>query len=128
MKARLNTWWIVMAAISQGMLPVSVNNDAVANPRNVETIVYTTLRPPNWDIFLFDESAASPRRLTNHPAPDYDAVFSPDGEWVVFKLPGTGNANLSHSSSRPAIYINSLTTRAWTTRLHSRWTEDRWPL
>ena len=94
MKARVNTWWIVLAAICQGMLPVSANDDAVTTSRNVETIVYTTLRPPNWDVFLFDEGAASPRRLTDHPALDYNAVFSPDGEWVVFTSERTGNPEL----------------------------------
>lgn len=60
----------------------------------VEGIVYTTLRPPNWDIYLFEEPGAPPRPLTFDPALDYNAVFSPDGQWVVFTSERTGNADL----------------------------------
>lgn len=60
----------------------------------VEAIVYTTLRPPNFDIFLFEEPEAAPRRLTDDDATDYNAVFSPDGRWVVFTSERTGNADL----------------------------------
>jgi Tol biopolymer transport system component len=60
----------------------------------VEAIVYTTLRPPNWDIYLFDKPTGAPRRLTDDPALDYNAVFSPDGRWVVFTSERTGNTDL----------------------------------
>lgn len=60
----------------------------------VETVVYTTLRPPNWDIFLFDEPEGPPRRLTDHPALDYNAVFSPDGRWLVLTSERVGGADL----------------------------------
>lgn len=60
----------------------------------VEAIVYTSLGPPNWDIYLFDGTAAEPRRLTDDPARDYNAVFSPDGRWVVFTSERAGNADL----------------------------------
>jgi Tol biopolymer transport system component len=60
----------------------------------VEAIVYTTLRPPNFDLFLFDETGAAPRRLTQNDATDYNAVFSPDGRWIVFTSERTGNADL----------------------------------
>jgi Tol biopolymer transport system component len=60
----------------------------------VEAVVYTTLRPPNWDIYLFDKPGGAPRRLTADPALDYNAVFSPDGGWVVFTSERTGNTDL----------------------------------
>jgi len=60
----------------------------------VEAIVYTTLRPPNWDIYLFDKPGGTPRRLTDDPALDYNAEFSPDGRWVVFTSERAGNADL----------------------------------
>ncbi len=59
-----------------------------------ETIVYSTLQPANWDIYLFEEPAQSPRRLTKHPAQDHNAVFSPDGRWVVFTSERDGNVDL----------------------------------
>lgn len=70
--------------------------DTIRGPGNalVETIVYTSLGPPNWDIYLFDGTEAEPRRLTDHPARDYNAVFSPDGRWVVFSSERAGNADL----------------------------------
>jgi Tol biopolymer transport system component len=60
----------------------------------VEAVVYTTLRPPNWDIYVFDKPGAPPRKLTDDPALDYNAVFSPDGRRVVFTSERTGNADL----------------------------------
>ncbi len=60
----------------------------------IEAIVYTTTRPPNFDVFLFDDSGAAPRRLTHNDATDYNAVFSPDGRWIVFSSERTGNADL----------------------------------
>jgi Tol biopolymer transport system component len=38
--------------------------------------------------------SAEPRRLTSHPALDYNAVFSPDGRWVVFTSERTDSADL----------------------------------
>jgi TolB protein len=61
---------------------------------NYETLVYTSLRPSNWDIFLFDSLDAVPRRLTDDPNLDYNAVLSRDGRWVVFASDRDGNANL----------------------------------
>jgi len=60
----------------------------------VEAIVYTSLGPPNWDVYLFDGPDAEPRRLTDDPARDYNAVFSPGGRWVVFTSERAGNADL----------------------------------
>jgi WD40 repeat protein len=48
-----------------------------------ERIVYTTVRPANWELYLFDHGAVS-KQVTNDPALDYDPTFSPDGRWVVF--------------------------------------------
>ena len=49
-----------------------------------EMIVHTTLRPPNQDIYLVERPGAEPRPVTDHPALDYNATFSPDGEWIAF--------------------------------------------
>jgi Tol biopolymer transport system component len=59
-----------------------------------ETIVYSTLQPDNWDVYLFDGTEAPARRLTDHPALDYNATFSPDGRWVVFTSEREGNTDL----------------------------------
>jgi Tol biopolymer transport system component len=59
-----------------------------------DRILYTTLRPANWDIYLFDGPGSEPRRLTDDPALDYNPVFSPDGRWVVFCSERRGNPDL----------------------------------
>ena len=60
----------------------------------VEAVVYTTLRPPNLDIYLFEGVSDAPSRLTDHPALDYNATFSPDGRWIVFTSERSGNPEL----------------------------------
>src|SRR3954470_13284338 len=59
-----------------------------------ERIVYSSLRPGNWDIFYFAKGEKAPRRLMNHPGLDYDAALSPDGRWVVFTSERRGNPDL----------------------------------
>ncbi len=58
-----------------------------------DRVAYTTFRPGNWDIYLF-EQGKSPRRLTSHAAPDYGPVVSPDGRWLVFCSERRGNSDL----------------------------------
>jgi len=60
----------------------------------VEAVVYTTLRPQNLDIYLFEGVSDAPSRLTDHPALDYNATFSPDGRWIVFTSERSGNPEL----------------------------------
>ena len=59
-----------------------------------DKILYTTIRPTNWEIYLFDGKGGEPRRLTDDPALDYNPVFSPDGRWVVFCSERRGNPDL----------------------------------
>ena len=59
-----------------------------------ERIVYSSLRPGNWDIYYFANAGAAPRRLTDHPGLDYDAAVSPDGRWVVFTSERRGTPDL----------------------------------
>ncbi len=59
-----------------------------------ETIVYSTIQPSNWDLFLFDGPGTKPRRLTTDPGLDYNGAFSPDGRWVVFTSERSGSPDL----------------------------------
>ena len=59
-----------------------------------ERVLYTAMRPANWDIYLFEKGAAEPRALAAHPALDYNPVFSPDGRWVVFCSERHGSPDL----------------------------------
>jgi len=68
--------------------------DGANAKRLMQTVVYSTFRPGNWDIYYFPSRGAQPRRLTNDPGLDYDAVISPDGRWVVFCSERRGNPDL----------------------------------
>ena len=59
-----------------------------------ETIVYSSILPANWDLYLFDGPGSAPRRLTTDPGLDYNAAISPDGRWVVFTSERTGSPDL----------------------------------
>jgi TolB protein len=58
-----------------------------------ERIVYSTRRPANWQLYLFG-AGPSPKQITDDPALNYDATFSPDGRWVVFCSERSGNPHL----------------------------------
>ena len=58
-----------------------------------ERIVYSTRRPANWHLYLF-EAGSLPKQITYDPALSYDATFSPDGRWVVFCSERSGNPHL----------------------------------
>ena len=62
----------------------SVRPLSAQNSGGRERLVWQALKPTNWDVYYFSGPQAEPRRLTDDPGPDYDAVFSPDGRWVVF--------------------------------------------
>jgi Tol biopolymer transport system component len=89
----------VVAACSDEPQPVADSSapasaESAALPAATERIVYSSLRPGNWDIFYFAAAGAVPRRLTDHPGLDYDAALSPDGRWVVFTSERRGNPDL----------------------------------
>ena len=76
-----------------------------------DVVLYTALRPANWDVFLFADSESQPRRLTEDPALDYNPTFSPDGKWVVFCSERRGNPDLFvadlNSSDEPRLLLDS---------------------
>ena len=81
--------------------PAMYNTAGLAQPvidgasnESSEIVVYTSLRPSNWDIYLFDNLDAEPRRLTDDPNLDYNPTLSRDGRWVVFVSERDGEANL----------------------------------
>jgi Tol biopolymer transport system component len=59
-----------------------------------ERIVYASYRPAGWDLYYYEYPGEGPTRLTDHPALDYDASFSPDGRWVVFTSERMGHPSL----------------------------------
>ncbi len=84
------------AACSRAEAPTREPEGTPGGPdvSGLERLVYSSLRPGNWDIYYFPAAGAPPERLTDHPGLDYDATFSPDGRWVVFTSERRGNPDL----------------------------------
>ncbi len=57
------------------------------------TIVFSSLAPRGWDIYLRDVDGGA-SRLTRHPALDFNAAFSPDGQRIAFVSECDGNMEL----------------------------------
>ena len=96
-----------------GLLVIAVVTGGVQRAQEAEpareTIVYSSIQPSNWDLYLFESPGSQPRRLTTHPGLDYNGVISPDGRWVVFTSERTGNPDLyvldlqGHAAARPLV-------------------------
>ncbi len=84
---------------NQQPLPVDrifLYNDAVRweafSPSHGQTVVVRG--SGQFDLWLVDLAAGTEKRLTSHPAADYDPVWSPAGNRVVFVSERTGNGDL----------------------------------
>ncbi len=58
------------------------------------TIAFPSLAPRDWDLYVVDVQTRQSRRLTDHPALDYNAAFSPDGRTIAFVSERDGNFEL----------------------------------
>ena len=58
------------------------------------TIAFSSLAPRGWDLYVSDVQTQKSRRLTDHPALDYNAAFSPDGQGIAFVSERDGNLEL----------------------------------
>lgn len=47
-------------------------------------IAFTSERDGNNEIYIMDTKGKNLQNLTNHPARDWQAAFSPDGQWMAF--------------------------------------------
>ena len=65
-----------------------------AEDEPTELVLYTALRPANWDVFLIEGPGNPPKRLTSDSALDYNPVVSPDGHWLVFCSERRGDPDL----------------------------------
>lgn len=57
----------------------------------VGTIAFSSLAPRGWEIYVADLQTRQSRRLTDHPALDYNAAFSPDGTRIALVSERDGN-------------------------------------
>jgi TolB protein len=58
------------------------------------TVVFVSRRDGNPEVYLMRSSGLEPRRLTDHPAPDYGPSVSRDGRHVAFVSERDGNPNI----------------------------------
>ncbi len=58
------------------------------------TIGFSSLAPRGWELYVTDLETLQSRRLTDHPALDYNASFSPDGGRIAFVSERDGNMEI----------------------------------
>ncbi len=58
------------------------------------TIAFSSLAPRDWDLYLVEVATRKTRRLTDHPALDFNAAFSGDGRTLAFVSTRHGNHEL----------------------------------
>jgi Tol biopolymer transport system component len=58
------------------------------------TIAFSSLAPRGWDIYITDLDSLRARRLTDHPALDFNAAFSPVGDRIAFVSERDGNQEI----------------------------------
>ncbi|HJR08162.1 MAG TPA: hypothetical protein VJ842_12950 [Pyrinomonadaceae bacterium] len=72
----------------------AITSNASPQKPGTDTVVYSTFRPGNWDVYYFARRGSAPKRLTDDVGLDYDAVFSPDGRWVIYCSERRGSPDL----------------------------------
>jgi Tol biopolymer transport system component len=85
---------ITALALAAAALPAAEPaGDTAARPP-AGTIAFSSLAPRGWDLYLTDVQTRQTRRLTDHPALDYNAAFAPDGKRIAFVSERDGNMEL----------------------------------
>jgi Tol biopolymer transport system component len=65
-----------------------------AGARPAGIIAFSSLAPRGWDLYLFEVASRRTRRLTDHPALDFNAAFATDGRSLAFISTRDGNHEL----------------------------------
>src|SRR6266850_5192970 len=82
-------WLLAVASVFSALVGAQSGQ---SKPRY--TIAFKSFAPNNTDIFLADQDGNHERPLLPNVALDYDASFSPDGQWVVFTSHRSGFADI----------------------------------
>jgi Tol biopolymer transport system component len=81
-----------LALTSASRVTETCDGPAASVPRG--TIAFSSLGPRGWDLYAINLRTRRSRRLTDHPALDYNPVFSPDGQEIAFVSERHGNMEL----------------------------------
>lgn len=82
----------IIAGLLLAAAPVQGAEPAAGPPAG--NIAFASLAPRGWDLYVLEVGNRESRRLTDHPALDYNAQFSPDGQKIAFVSERDGNLEL----------------------------------
>ena len=86
------------------------------------SILYSSIGPRGWDVYVIDAESNQPRQLTDHPALDYNAAIRPDGEVIAFVSERDGIPNL-YTIRRDGTELTRLT-NSFSLDDHPTWSPD----
>lgn len=79
--------------------------------RAQDRVFFSSFSPETWEIYLSKDDGKSFQAITDHSALDYDAVISPDEQWIVFTSERSGIPQLYvmplDGSAEPKLLIQS---------------------
>jgi Tol biopolymer transport system component len=76
------------------LLPAAEPARGSAGEAPAGTVAFSSLAPRGWDLHVTEVQTRRCRRLTDHPALDYNAAFGPDGKQIAFVSERDGNLEL----------------------------------
>lgn len=85
---------VSFVALGFPVKPAWVASEAQQEQRANYTIAFASLAPWDLDVFIASADGSNPKPLASHPDLDYNAAFSPDGQWIVFTSHRNGSADL----------------------------------
>jgi Tol biopolymer transport system component len=87
------TQGVLLALVWLGMTGLGIAADKAADrPRG--TIAFASQAPRGWDVYATDLKTGTATRLTDHPALDFNAAASLDGQRVAFVSERDGNMEI----------------------------------
>jgi Tol biopolymer transport system component len=86
------------------------------------TIAFASQTPRGWDVYVTSVKPRQTRKLTDHPALDYNAAVSPDGKRIAFVSERDGNMEI-YSMNPDGSDLRRLTTN-FALDDHPAWSAD----
>ncbi len=63
-------------------------------PKTTGTILFTSTRDGNWEVYTMNSDGNNQRNLSNHTGADYGLGWSPDGRYILFYSNREGNEDI----------------------------------